>query len=81
MSEKDPGDFANAIVASIESEKQRSVRTKKIPLKYMDSADSLSDVYNAEQLSSKQLYFLLLNHCTMYFSCDMHEFVLIRAYL
>lgn len=81
MIENDPGNFANDIVALIESEKQRPVRTKKIPLKYMDSADSLSDVYSAEQLSSKHLYFFVneLLH-DVFFVC-MHEFVLIRAYL
>lgn len=41
------------MVASIESQQQRPVRDKKVPSKFMDSADSISDVYSAKQLSSK----------------------------
>ena len=78
MSEKDPNELANAILAGIESEKHRPVRSKKLPLKLMDTAIPLSEAFNDEQLSSKYLYFNESLHNV--FLC-MHEFVLIRAYL
>ena len=54
MDDKDSQAFADAIVASINSQQSsRPSRAKRAPLKYQDAVDSLKDVYTEEQLSSE----------------------------
>lgn len=50
MSELNPREFVDAIVVSMESQRQRPVRIKKVPSKFIDSVDTLTDVYNNKQL-------------------------------
>ena len=47
---KGPKEFANAITACLE----RPVRHKKLPMELMDSSYAVSDVYDDEQLASKE---------------------------
>ena len=41
------------------SNSTRPVRFKKVPIKFADAADSLTDIYSEQQLSSKKCAFFM----------------------